>query len=160
MKKFLSARPAFKKDERQIRQTTVQASIGEFSLKKERKKKRISFQWKPNLRLPVKSESPCQVKVCTVDTILHKKKDMHNIYMWQTTHLLGANYFGYCLLLFLLFCYYSSVIYLIYTYKKYIYYIYYICYRYIYMYILFFCYICYYSFIFGQVDQSTLTWYS
>ena len=28
------------------------------------------------------------------------------------------------------------------------------------MYILFFCYICYYSFIFGQVDQSTLTWYS
>ena len=25
------------------------------------------------------------------------------------------------------------------------------------MYILFFCYICYYSFIFDQVDQSTLT---
>ena len=102
----------------------MQASIGEFSLKKERKKKRISFQWKPNLRLPFKPESPRQVNVCTVDTILHKKKDMHNIYMWQTTHLLGANYFGYCLLLFLLFCYYSSVIYLIYTYKKYIYIIY------------------------------------
>ena len=113
----------------------MQASIGEFSLKKERKKKRISFQWKPNLRLPFKPESPRQVKVCTVDTILHKKKDMHNIYMWQTTHLLGANYFGYCLLLFLLFCYYSSVIYLIYTYKKYIYYIYYICYIYIYIYV-------------------------
>ena len=43
MKKILSARPAFKKDDR-LRQTTVQASIGEFSLKKERKKKRISFQ--------------------------------------------------------------------------------------------------------------------
>ena len=39
MKQFLSARPAFKKDERQIRQTILQVSIGEFSLKKERKKK-------------------------------------------------------------------------------------------------------------------------
>ena len=159
MKQFLSARPAFKKDERQGK-LLCKLLLGNFLLKKKRKKKRISFQWKPNLRLPFKPESPRQVKVCTVDTILHKKKDMHNIYMWQTTHLLGANYFGYWLLLFLLFCYYSSVIYLIYTYKKYIYYIYYICYRYIYMYILFFCYICYYSFIFGQVDQSTLTWSS
>ena len=40
MEQFFCARPAFRKDEKQVRQTTVQTSIEEFSFKKNEEKRR------------------------------------------------------------------------------------------------------------------------